>query len=220
MLIKDLENALKNIENDSMLMSYGDNLIVVNNILSIINIIQTLSSIIKGDRNNSMLKMSLQAKVMELENIVLTQGVQLLMERGINVGIGQSVMNPMQNPMMMYNPMSFNPMMQTQMFNPMMQQAPMYNPMMQQAPMQQMQMPQQPQMQPQSAPQPQPAPQPAPQPTPQPAPQPQPAPEPAPQPTSQPSSKPSSAGFSLPGLGGSEEKAAGRDFLLKLLEER
>lgn len=221
MLLKDFEDTLKNIENDRMLMSYGDNSSVVNNILSIVNMTQSLSNVIKADRMNDMLSFNLSNKLMEIENIVVMYGYQRLSERGINVQAGvQQQFSPMQPNMMMGMPYGQMPnmMMGQQMYAPQMypQQPMMQQPYMQQ-PMPQQQMPQQPMPQ-AAAPQPAPQPAPAPAPAPKPVPKPEPVVNTAPQPKA---SSSSSSGGGLPGMGGGDnEKAAGRDFLLKLLEEK
>ena len=208
-MLNELENMLRNLENDRMLMSYGDNQAVVNSILSVVNMVQGLSSLMRSDRVNDMFALNVSNKIMELENIVSMYGSQRLMERGLGRGMGG-----MQQPM--YNPMGSQPMYNQQMYAPNM----MYNPMAQQPmqqPMPQM-MPQQPmpQMQQQMA---QPAAAPAPV-----APAPpvmNAAPEP-PKPVANADgeAKPAAAAsFSLPGMGG-DEKAAGRDYLLALLGEK
>jgi len=229
MLLKDFENALKNIENDKMIMSYGNNQSVVSGVLSVVSLVDQVSSLVRADRINDMFSYNMANKVSELEQMVINLGMQRLMNSGINVtGIVQGI-NPYmgQSGMGMYGG-GYNPMM----FNPM--QQPMYNGIMPEsapqgyAPMQgfaQMTPPPPPQG---YVPMPQPqqgyaAPQPA---QSQPAPAPvQPRPAPAPQkPVGE--SAPQGGGGSmamggaLPGMGGGgDEKAAGRDYLLKLLND-
>ncbi len=216
MLLKDFEETLKNISNDNMIMLYGDNMIVINNLLSITNIVDTLMTLVRNDRSNSMLRMNLSQKLGEIESILVNQGAHMLAERGINISHG--FFNPMQSQQQMYyNQNMFPPQ---QMYNNSMYQQPMFN---QQQPDLKNPPPITPQM-PSSPPQYQ-------------QPQSQPVftnkvenpstPEVAlpPKPTAQKSSGSSNAGvnnFALPGLNGGSDnaKAAGRDYLLKLLEDR
>lgn len=223
MLLKDFEDTLKNIENDKMLMSYGNNQEVVNNILSIVNMVQSAQSLLKMDRTPDMFSMSLTSKFMELENLIVTLGYQRLMERGINV---QSGMRGQFNPMMPNMPMYNQPMPQFMPQTP--PQMPYYAAYPQQQYPQQPQQPQQAAPQQQTATPPPPQPQQAAAPTPPPAAAPATAPSPPSKPTevvdtAKPKSASGGAGAmgGLPGMGGGgDEKAAGRDFLLQLLSEK
>lgn len=231
MLLKDFEDTLKNIEQDRMLMSYGNNQETVNSILSIVNMVQSAQNLVRTDRSNDMFSMSVSSKLMELENVIVTLGYQRLMERGINVGANmRQQFNPMMPSMPMYNqPMNYPnmPMYQPQpqqMYMPQQQQFdPQYSqPMPQQQPQYAPMPPQQAQtVAPQQAAPVQQAAAPAPAPKPQPAPAPAPAPKPVVNTAPKPAASSSSSG-GLPGMGGgSDEKAAvGRDFLLKLLEDK
>lgn len=237
MLLKEFEDVLKNIEADSVLMSYGNNKETINSILSIVNLIQSASTVISTDRGNDMFTNIISNKILELEGIVVAQGCQRLQERGIN--IQQYMGNATNIPTM---PMYNNPMFYANMYNPM--QAPA-----------QPQMPMQPQQfappiaqpfitpppQPQYVPiQPNPQQQPTQQPITPPPPQQQTAPQPVPpqavppqaEKTNQSATPPqtntvstpksTNNDFVLPGAGGasSGESAAGRDYLLKLLQDK
>lgn len=242
MLLKDFEDTLKNIENDRMLMSYGDNQNVVSSILSVVNLVQSLSSFIKSDRVSDMFTFNISSKVMELENIIVMYGNQRLLERGISMQ-GNRQFNPSMQQQPMYNPQMYYQNMNN-MYNPMMggmpqqqQQMPQmpqqgYNPMMANNMPQQPMQPQMPQYeQPAQQAPPQPAPTPAPAQNAQPAAKPAAAPKPAVNNSDDdddapvqapPPKKDSAPSFSLPGMsGGGEggESARGRDYLLKLLEE-
>ena len=214
MMLNEFDNMLKNLANDRMLMSYGNNLTVVNNLISVVNYVHGLSGIIQTDRMNDMFAMSLGSKMMELENIVVMLGTQRLMACGLMGGASGGMPQPM-------SPIAANtPMYNQQMYYPMMNNMQMQQPMQ----MPQMQMPQMPQMQ-QPMPQVQPAAAPPPMPPQshgQPAPQ-----SPIAPPARETGSAPSgSTGggvtFGFPGMGGggSNEKAEGRDYLLKLLSEK
>lgn len=211
MLLKNFEDMLKNIESDKMLMSYGDNPYIVNSILSVVNMVQSLSNAIKSDRVSDMFSFTISNKILELESLVVMHGQQRLMERGINVQGNMQYFNPAMQNQQMFNPMQF-------------QQQPVFQQPMYQQPMPQMQQPMQPQYAAQPAPQ-------MAQPPQQPAPPPQPAaatpasgaqqpnePKPVIDTSQKSSSGGGSAGFSLPGAGNGNEKAVGRDYLLKLLE--
>ncbi len=214
-MLKDFEDTLKNIENDRMLMSYGNNQETVNNILSIVNIVQSAQSLIKMDRMPDMFSMSVSGKLMELENLVITLGYQRLMERGINVQPNmRGQFNPMMPNMPMYNQpmpqfMPQTPPMQYGGYPPQPQQFPQQQYVQQQYPQQQFQQQAPPPMAPPTAAATPPSSPPATAPTPPPK-------------TVSTASKPSSGGAgALPGMGGGgDEKAAGRDFLLQLLSEK
>ena len=213
-MLNDFENMLRNLVNDKMLMSYGDNQMVVNSILSIVNMIQSISSIMQSDRVNDMFTLNVSNKIMELEGIVTMYGSQRLMSRGIQSMGMQPGMNPFMGGQPMYNQPMYAPNMMYNANMPQMPQMP-YPP--QGYPQMPQQMPQMPQ---------QPAPQ-APMPQQQAAPAPAPAAAAAPPPVvNNAGEKPASGGggaggatFSFPGAGG-DEKAAGRDYLLALLGEK
>ncbi|MDD2226996.1 MAG: hypothetical protein PHH71_00220 [Clostridia bacterium] len=231
MLLREFEDILRNIEADRSLMSYGTNKETVNSILSIVNLLQSALNVVSLDRSNDMFTNIIANKLLELEEIVVSQGSQRLFEHGINLQQYAQYVPKMptastfNNPYFynrMYSSMQMPPSMPTPQFIP----APQFAPQPQYAPAPQPQFiptdpitpppaPQAPQEQP---PQPQ---------VPQQPQQPQPAPT-APQPapdiknsTSQTSPKPSFDDV-LPGASsGSEgDKAAGRDYLLQLLQEK
>ncbi|MCL2539895.1 MAG: hypothetical protein FWE53_00465 [Firmicutes bacterium] len=228
-MLNDFENMLRNIENDRMMMSFGDNLAVVNSIRSIVSMVQSLGSFIRNDKVNDMFTFNVANKIMELESIVAMYGQQRITERGLHKSVGYGMQQPM--PFMPNSPMMQQPMMPNMMYNAntmFAPQMPMQQPYMQPQmpqyvpPMQQPAYPAAPAPMPQYAPEPAAAPAPAP-----PAPAPAPA---APQPaaaaakpavdTSKPAGGPAAA-FNLPGMGGGDgEKAAGRDYLLALLGEK
>ena len=91
MLLDDFENALKKLEADKMLMAYGDNSVVINNLLAIINNVQGLSNTLKGDRYSDFFKMSITAKNAELERIIVTNGLMRLNERGIPISFDMNM---------------------------------------------------------------------------------------------------------------------------------
>lgn len=240
MILNVFETQLKNIANDKMQMSYGNNYGVVNGLLAIVSALQTLSSAVQAGGMNDMFSMSVNSKITELESMVAMLGGQRLMSCGINVQPmmgGMGTINPFMANTPMYNQqfpmMGFNPMMgaSSSMFQPMQQMQQQMPQMMQQMPqqMQQMQQMQQqmqaPMQMQQSAPPMQAAPAyqaPAPAPIKMPAPQPQ-----APSRLDEPVANRGGGGggaasdFALPGMGGgADEAAAGRDYLLKLLSEK
>ncbi|MDR0850839.1 MAG: hypothetical protein LBN07_05205 [Christensenellaceae bacterium] len=229
MQLKEFADALRNIENDRMIMSYGNNAAVVGSILSVVDLVQSLSRVMRQDRQSDMFSMNVSNQLMQFESSVIMFGMQRLSQNGINLPpqlspYGQQPMynQPAYNPNMMYSGApSFGGM--TQQYQQQYQQQPQY-----QAP-QQPQYQQQPQAQPQY--QAAPPPQPAPAPPPQVAPAPAPAPKPAPKPVinddddDAPQAKPiggnKGASMNLPGMGGGgDEKAAGRDYLLQLLGDK
>lgn len=232
MSLKNFEDTLKNIENDKMLMSYGENQNVINNILSVVNLVQTLETVIRSDRSPDSFTINISNKVMELGQIVVAYGNQRLMEKGISAGANRG---------QQFNPfMAGNPMFSQQMYYPSMMQQFSQQPQMQQQPIQQqytqhsmmqqpmnISMPQTQQQQPvqtsmaasQNVQQSELPTQPK-------------VEEPVKnteseiksveKPKSEEKSTSKSAGFSLPGLDGGapEGKALGRDYLIKLLEEK
>jgi len=243
MLLKEFEDILRNIEADRALMSYGTNQETVNSILSIVNLLQSALNVISLDRGNDMFTNTIANKLLELEEIVVSQGSQRLYERGINLQQYVQYVPKMSNAPTFNNPYfndrMYSPMQMPSMPAPQFMLAPQFAPQPQYIPQPQfipadpVNPPQAPQVVPQ-VPQEQQIPQAAPQmpqmpQVPQQSQQPQPAtvvsqPELAqdikdskPQASSQ-----SSFGDVLPGAsGGSEgEKAAGRDYLLQLLQEK
>jgi len=225
--IKDFINALNNMQNDRMLMSYGNNQSVIGGILAVASTIDQIATAVRSDRINDPFTFNMSNEFTRAEQMVVELGIQRLAGNGINVGnMVSGGMYMGQNNMGMYNPyanMGMQPMyggnmmpdggfgMQGGFAPPPMQAA--YQPM--------------PQQQPQQSYAPPAAPPAANQNIPQPA---------AQQRTGSSLDAPiqpnasagsygggatSGAAFNLPGMGsGGPDKAAGRDYLLKLLEDK
>lgn len=244
MQLKEFADSLRNIENDRMMMSYGNNAAVVGSILSVVDLVQSLTRVTKQDRLNDMFKMNVSNQLMQLESSVIMFGMQRLAQNGINLPpqmapYGQQPMynQPTYNPNMMYSGASNNfGMGQQQQFQQQQFQQPQFQPQAQpQFQQPQFQQPQQAQyQQPQGQPQYQAAPAPQQQaPAAAPAAPAAAAPAPKPKPVvntgdddDAPQAKPAAGGnkgasMGLPGMGGgSDEKAAGRDYLLELLGDK
>jgi len=227
MVLANFDNMLKSVSSNPSVMMSGNSLNVVRGLSSLVQAVQMMASANMG--MNDMLSMSLGGKISEIESILATYGPQRLQQFGIGMnGMGMNPMmgagQPFAPNMQMHNQSFHYPVMGGGM-PPMMgvpPQMPMAAP-----PMQPMPMPQE--APPMMAPAPMPAPQPAPAPVAAPAPAPQPVQAAAPAPVAAPTpvSAPSggggggmSLGGGLPGAGGGSDKpAAGRDFLLKLLND-
>jgi len=226
-----LEQALRNAAGSPQ-MSYGNNYAVVNNMLAAIGAIHNLQGVLQGDNMNDAYLMNLRSKVQELENVISMFGQQRLMACGINVGApgaGQP-MGPLMANQPMYNQQVYYPnAQQPQGFGappppPPPPAPPPPPPGYGQQPQQPAYAAPPPAYATPTAPPPPPPPPPAPAappPPPQAAPPPPPPPPPAPPASSSSSGGGSAIGMSLPGMGGGgDDKAAGRDFLLKLLAEK
>ena len=213
-MLNMLEQTLRS-ASSSPQMSYGNNYAVVNSMLNTINSVRGLQTALMTDNMNDAYLMNMRAKVQEIEQVLSTYGQQRLMVCGIG-GMPGMGMQPQMMPMMA------QPMHNQQMYMP---PQPQYAP-----PAPQMMPP------PQYAPAPMPAPPPMPEPAPvaapapaapppppppPPAPAAAPAPAPAPAAAAPSSSSSAGVGVALPGMGGGgDDKASGRDYLLKLLSEK
>jgi len=225
MTLASFNNTLQMALRDGVLMTNPNSYKVVNDLVAMTQSVQNLTAQVMSSNTGDALSMMLMEKVREVENIIATFGPQRLAAIGFNAGAPNMMpfgTAPMQNQSFQYPTMG--------------QQAPMMQPPF---PQQHMQPPMpQPQMQqhmappappmPPAAPPPAPMPEAAPvAPTPAPAPVAAPAPPPAPAPAAEAPAAPAGGGgggpsvfMGLPGMGGGadDKPAAGRDYILKVLQ--
>lgn len=241
MILGGFDNTLKTLSADRTVMSNANSFNVVRDLMTIVNSVQGLAGAVANSNIHDMLAMSLMGKISELESIITMFGNQRLTTFGINTMPNPMMgsMQPIMPGMQMHNQSFYYPTMGQQQMYPAGNQfqTPMAPPAMQP-------MPQPTVMPPPPPPAPAPAPLPpaepsyAPSPAPIPAPSLAHAPAPAPARAVAPAPVPSPAapsprsdasssiakggvlpGVSLPGLS-DDKPAAGRDYILKLLEER
>ena len=106
MVLSNFDNMLKTISNDRAIMSNGNSFNVVRDLMTLVSAVQNMANVAGG---NDMLSMSLMGKISELESIISIFGPQRLAAYGINAGgmaMGgvQPFMpgNPMQNQSFVY----------------------------------------------------------------------------------------------------------------------
>ena len=211
MILGGFDNALKVVQQNVALMQQGNNFNVVNSLSSAVNLIQNLANLVQTGNVGGMLGQAIMAKLTELDGIFNMLGPQHLAMFGIPMsGSGNGAMNPFQPSVPINNQSFFYPTMGPQfqqqpqfgMHQPMQQMQQPMPQQMQQQPMQQMQQPVQ------AAP-------------------PPPPPSGGPEIMASVPPPPSGGGggpsvfMGLPGAGSGDDKpAAGRDFLLSLLNQK